>query len=163
MADPQVEKEIYDILRMEGEGGGAQRSDAGGRTAFGISEKSNPEAWKDGKVTEAEARGIYEQKYLIGTGISKILDPHLQAQMLDWAVNSGPGVAIQNIQTILGTGVDGVLGAVTLGLVNKADPKLLGNALVAARVKMLCRIVTKDPSQLKFLNGWASRALEFLS
>ena len=32
--------------------------DKGGRTQFGISEKSNPLAWTDNHVTEAEARAI---------------------------------------------------------------------------------------------------------
>ena len=34
-------------------------TDKGGRTKYGISEKSNPEAWKDGDVWRAQAPDIY--------------------------------------------------------------------------------------------------------
>jgi lysozyme family protein len=136
-------------------------NDPGGPTAFGISKKANPDLWVDGPPSEVQARARYESKYIDGPKFNLIQDPHLQSQLIDWGVNSGPGVAISNLQTILGVAVDGVLGPVTLEALAKADPKAINNKLVAARVKMIGRIVSKNPSQLQFLNGWLSRSLEF--
>lgn len=155
---------IGDILKREGSGIVSNDPlDKGGRTQYGISERSNPEAWVDNHVTEAEARAIYETKYLHNTHIDQINDLNLRAQLLDWTVNSGPYVAIAGLQRILALPEDGILGPKTLGLVNKADAKLLGNLLVAERVKMIGRVVVRNPSQLKFISGWLNRALEFLS
>jgi hypothetical protein len=41
-------------------------------------------------------------------------------------------------------------------------PEAVSTRLVAARIRMICRIVKRDPSQLKYLAGWVDRALEFL-
>jgi len=136
--------------------------DRGGRTAFGISERANPEAWKDGKVTEEEARGIYEAKYVKGPRFDQVSDPHLQAQLIDFGVTSGPLVAIQKLQDILGVKPDGVLGPITLTALAKAQVDTVNNALVAARLRMICRIVQKNPSQVRFLYGWCDRALQWM-
>lgn len=158
-----VQDIITDIEKREGGGTVTNDpSDPGGRTQWGISERANPEAWKDGVVTEAEARAIYERKYVKGPGFDKIHDVGLMAQMVDYGVNSGPMVAIQKVQAILGLGVDGILGPATLQAVNAADPTVLARRLVAARVRMICRVVQKRPEQLKDLYGLVDRALQFL-
>ena len=159
---------IDDILRREG---GSKKTndpkDGGGRTQYGIAERSNPKAWADGKVTEEEARAIYEQKYIIAPGFNKIPHPKLQAQLVDFGVNSGPRVAIEKLQAIVGADVDGEIGPQTLAAVETFykdvdDPARLNNLLVVERVKMIGRIVVRNPSQVKFLSGWLNRAFEFL-
>ena len=153
---------IDDVLRREGDKDTNDPLDEGGRTKFGISEKANPEAWADGVVTEDEARAIYERKYIKGPGFDKIPDAHLRNQLIDFGVNSGPSVAIGKLQEVLGVTVDHVIGPETLGALSKIPSALVSTQLVAARIKMICRIVTKNPTQLKWLNGWVNRALEFL-
>ena len=152
---------IDDILKREG-GYVDNPADKGGRTNFGIAEASHPEAWADGKVTEAEARAIYINKYVKGPKFDLIPDQNLVAQLVDFGVNSGPGVAIQKLQTILGVTVDGVLGPETFKALEAADLKVINNKLTAERVKMIGRIVVRNKSQIVFLNGWLNRALEFL-
>jgi lysozyme family protein len=166
MPDP-IHDIISDILVREG---GSKvtndPSDSGGRTQYGIAERSNPGAWFDGKVTEEEARAIYTTKYVVAPGFDKVPDPQLQAQLVDFGVNSGPFIATQKLQEILKVSADGKLGPMTLAaLCNVAFQHPSGwvnNQLVAARVKMFGKIVVKNPSQLKFLNGWLNRALEFI-
>lgn len=136
--------------------------DRGGRTQFGISEASNPEAWKDGKVTEQEARDIYEAKYLILPGFNKIHDSRLMGQVVDFAVLSGPQLATMTLQSILGIPRDGVFGPVAALKTNQADPVQLNNRLMVERVKMIGRILARDPSQLKYASGWLDRILSFL-
>lgn len=158
-SDTQI---IDDVLVAEGPQQTNDPLDAGGRTQFGISEKSNPAAWADGKVTEEEAREIYARKYIKGPGFDKILDTSLRAQLVDYGVNSGPAVAIMKLQAIVGTTVDGVLGPKTLAAIHMMHPEAVSTELVKARVRMICRIVKRDPSQIKWLGGWIDRALEFL-
>lgn len=137
-------------------------TDSGGRTQHGISERAHPKAWLDNQVTLDEARAIYRQRYLDSPGFAQIKDPRLRAQLVDFGVNSGPAVAIQKLQGLLKQDVDGILGPKTLSAANAAEPILLNNKLALERVKMIGRIVNKNPAQAKFLNGWLSRALEFL-
>lgn len=154
---------IGDVIKREG-GNKATNdpNDAGGRTQYGISERSHPEAWTDGKVTEQEARAIYEAKYIKAPGFDRIPPSRLQEQLIDFGVHSGAAIAIQKLQALVGASVDGVLGPRTLESLNGHDLRVVNNQLVAERVKMLGRIVAKSPSQLKYLNGWLTRALEFL-
>lgn len=153
---------IDDVIEREGGATATNRpSDRGGRTQYGISERSNPQAWLDGKVTEEEARKIYEQKYIIGPGFDKIEDPHLQAQLVDFGVTSGPALAVQKLQVCVGAEVDGQLGPKTLFLVNAAEPKRLSNQLALERIKMMGRLIHKDRRQGDNINGWISRFSSF--
>jgi lysozyme family protein len=155
---------IIDAI-IKAEGGDRETNDPldkGGRTKFGLSEHSNPEVWADGDVTLAEARETYFKKYVVGPGFDKITDPKLQHQLVDFGVNSGPFVAVQRLQEALHVPTDGKLGPKTLDALAKADSRAINNALVESRVKLLCKICVKNPSQLKFLSGWVNRAFEFL-
>lgn len=158
---PSIESIINDILIREGAASNSS-SDLGGRTQFGISERANPQAWADGKVTELEARAIYINKYVIGPGFDKITDQDLRAQLVDFGVNSGPQLAIMKLQECVGAVPDGILGPKTLLLLEGIYIPSINNRLVSARVKMIGRIVSKNPSQIKWINGWLNRALEFL-
>jgi|ERR1035437_4052197 lysozyme family protein len=155
---------INDIITKEIKTEGAATNDPtdkGGPTAFGISKTANPEAWKNGAPTEAQARAIYIQKYVVGPGFDKVTDPQLQAQLVDYGVNSGPMIAIQKLQAILQVPVDGVLGATTLTAI-AASTLPLNNLLVAARIRMIGKIIHKNPSQVAYIDGWLDRALQFL-
>lgn len=136
--------------------------DKGGRTKWGISEKANPKAWADGDVTESEAREIFESKYVTSPGFHKIEDPALKESLIDFGVMSGPGLAISKLQGILKVDQDGVLGPKTLAAIAAWEPRRLTNKLALERVKMASRVVKKDPSQLKFIEGWINRFSEFV-
>jgi lysozyme family protein len=137
--------------------------DPGGRTIWGISERANPDLWRNGPPTREQAVARFAHRYIIAPGFDKIEDPKLQAQMVDFGVTSGPAVAIEKLQKAVGAPVDGHLGPKTLGLVNSdPQPARLSNLLALERVRMIGRIVNKNPSQSKVLNGWLSRALDFM-
>lgn len=154
---------VVDILQREG---GAKvtnnPADRGGRTQYGIAEASNPKAWLDQKVTLEEATDIYLSRYLEAPGFGKIKDPRLRAQVVDFGVNSGPGIVTVKLQQLTKMEPDGILGPKSLAAINAADPMILGNKLALERIKMIGRIVNKNPSQATFLNGWIARALEFI-
>ncbi len=162
MGNP-VDDMITEIILDEG---GSKKTndpnDSGGRTQFGISEKSNPEAWKDGKVTEQEARDIYYQKYVVAPGFDKISPARLQHQLVDFGVTSGQAVAAKKLQESVGVEADGVIGPETLEKLAALDWVQVNNQLVVSRVKLIGRIVQRRPKDLEYLSGWLNRALEFL-
>lgn len=134
-----------------------RQNDLGGRTQWGISEHANPEAWADGKVSEAEARSIYYRKYI--KPFEGVADEKLLAQMVDFGVTSGPGLVAQKVQEILKLEVDGIIGPRSLEAINSADPIRLNNQLALARIKMIGRLVHNRPAQAENINGWINRAL----
>lgn len=159
---PNVDDIITDVLELEGSKETNDPRDTGGRTKYGISEKHNPEAWADNKVTEEEAREIYERKYVKGPGFDKIKDFQLRAQLVDFGVNSGPAVAIMRLQEILRVPADGILGPQTLTALDTIHPEEVNTLLAIKRALMIGRIVAKNVSQARFLVGWLDRALSFI-
>ena len=150
---------IAALLRREG-GYNQDPRDRGGETNFGISQRSFPHL--DIKnLTSEQASRIYEERYLKGPKIDK-LPLALQPQMLDFAVNSGPAIAVQKLQIALGIESDGVIGPETTAFAKAADARTINNRLMAERLKMISSIVTRAPGQVKFLKGWVNRYLEFL-
>lgn len=136
--------------------------DKGGLTYKGISSKANPDLFKDGLPSDEQVHKRYEDRYIVGPGFDKLVNPQIQSLMVDWGVNSGPSIAITALQQILGLKQDGILGSKSLSAVNAADPAKVIPRLVAERVKMIGRIISKNPSQVKYINGWLARALEWL-
>jgi lysozyme family protein len=163
-------KLIYEIIEREG-GFVNNPHDKGGATNFGITAATLGKWRKLGRnatveevrnLKKPEASDIYYHEYCLKPGFDKIPDPHLQAQLVDYGVNSGPMLAIHKLQEIVGAESDGVLGSETLSKLALKDARVVNNLLVAERVKMFCRIVIKAKSQIAFLNGWVNRALSFL-
>src|SRR6185312_16834862 len=71
----------------------------------------------------------------------------------DEAVNSGPGRAAKDLQSVLGVPIDGVIGPVTLAAAAKAEPVGVINALGDARMAFLKSLGTWST----FGNGWSNR------
>lgn len=155
---------------LEREGGFTNHpADRGGATKYGITQAALA-AWRGHPVTIddvraldlPEARAIYLQRYIVGPGFdAPQIKPGLADQLVDYGVNSGPGVAISKLQALLGVAVDGVLGPQTLAALAAADQLKVNNSLAVARILMIGRLVAKAPSQVPFLVGWLARACEF--
>lgn len=162
MATCDTTKIIDNVI--EAEGGDKVTNlpeDRGGRTQFGISERSHPEAWADGKVTEEEAREIFYNKYVKAPGFEAVSNIQLLHQLVDFGVNSGTTVAIQKLQEILGVEPDGIIGPITRAALKASNQVVVNNKLVNSRVRMLGRIVNRRRNQAEFIEGWLNRATEF--
>lgn len=161
--NPETKDLIDEII--EREGGDKETNDPndrGGRTRFGISERANPDLWADSNVTYDEAYKRFEQRYLTGPGFDKIEDAKLRAVLVDFGVTSGPTLAIQKLQGILKVDADGILGPKTLAALATWEPRRLVNKVALERVRMAGRVVKRDPSQLKWINGWLDRFSSFI-
>ena len=158
---PTVESIISDILQREGPYSD-HPNDRGGKTAWGISIKSHPEAWKDGPPTRDQARQIYLHWYVQRPGFDQISDPHLVAQLVDFAVHSGPQLASVKLQHVLGVEEDGLIGPETLGALLGRSSRDVSNAVAVERIKMIGRIIARDKFQAVWAAGWLKRATEFI-
>ncbi len=167
--DNAIDSILDQIIRREG-GFSDDPIDRGGATKFGITIRTL-RAWRGGRVsvddvrrlTRGEARAIYRSQYVDKPRFNRIRDKRLLEQVVDYGVNSGPKTATKDLQQAAGTAADGIIGPNTLRAVNRAEARALGNKLAVARAKRLGRIVKRDPSQLRFLNGWLNRALSFVA
>lgn len=156
------------VIRREG-GFVNDSEDRGGPTKYGITQRDlgdwlgRPATLDEVKnLPEATAREIFEKKYFVRPGFDKIPWKPLAYQLADWGIHSGPTIAIMNLQEILGVERDGLLGPKTLKALSEADPTRVNISIAKRRLMMFTRIVRKDATQLKFLSGWVSRALEFI-
>lgn len=164
---------IDEIIRREG---GAKEtndpSDSGGRTKYGISERSHPDVWADGDVSYQEARTVYEKIYILEEKFNKIKDLMLFHQVVDHGVTSGPDTAARMLQQIVGTTPDGSIGPKTLRAIEEYPSGKLfgvevpGNVLLNmkfrdARTLHYATIAKRRPKDLKWLLGWLNRTQEF--
>lgn len=82
-----------DFLLDNLEGSGFVADDNGaGRAQWGITERSHPEAWRDGRIDRAEAAAIYKREYWDALGADS-LDPDLAFVAVSAAVVGGVGTA----------------------------------------------------------------------
>lgn len=158
--------EIIDqIIEHEGEGTFPYvvAGDRGGRTRWGISERSHPKAWKYGAPSKEDAREIYLEEYV--RPFDWAPSP-LKEQLVDFGVTSGRTRAVYWLQRTLGIHADGKVGPVTINAVSTAVSEgwvvPLNNAYVAARLQFIDQITDAEKSQKKFEEGWENRALSFL-
>ena len=76
------------------------------------------------------------------------------------AVNVGKKVAIKKVQRILKVKVDGLVGDVTIGALNRADPDKFIHQFVLELIDFYVEISAKGHNHL-FLKGWIVRSLSF--
>ena len=104
------------------------------------------------KLTDAQAGVVYRRQYwdaVLGAELPSGVD----YAVFDYAVNSGPGKAIRELQAVVGADVDGRIGPATLKAVRARKPILLVNALCDRRLAFLRRL----PTWPTFGKGWTSR------
>lgn len=102
--------------------------DPGGATDRGITQRTF-DAWnkRQGKpkrsvrgISKTEADRIVEFQYLDAVR-ADVLPSGLDYAVSDYAVNSGPGRAVKDLQRVLGVQVDGIIGLHTLEAVENAN------------------------------------------
>lgn len=153
--------------------------DHGGPTKYGITAVSYAEyfqlavtavtAEEIRQLSKALAFAIYFRLYYQKPGIDRLPEA-LQPLMLDMAVNQGPASAIRVLQSALtaqGYSVgnhDGLIGPKTINLSDLAMENLgdyFINSLVNFRISFYHQLISNDPSQRVFEQGWLTRAEAF--
>jgi lysozyme family protein len=166
LPESDIQQVITNILKREG-GNVDDPLDNGGETHFGVTIPFAGQWQIPWPPTLADARDGY-RRMLAGTRIDQIPDLATLDLVADSAVNHGARTAIKWMQLSLGTYADGVIGPITLALMNTIGKdfehwQIIHKTILEDRLKLYAAIVVNDQSQAKFLVGWINRACEFLT
>ena len=150
------------VARWEG-GWSDHAADKGGKTKFGITEKTwAAHAKRHGivasirDITLEQAHQGYAEDYWAP---SRACDcaPGLDLAVLDLAINSGVRRAVVYLQHALGVAADGVWGPQTGAALSSSNPIVIACFICDQREAFVRAIVANDPSQAVFLKGWLNR------
>lgn len=138
-------------------------SDPGGATMKGVTQavydayrrKAGLPLRSVRKITNAELEAIYHSGYWAAIRADE-MDAGVDFCLFDYAVNSGPGRAVKDLQRALGTKVDGVIGVNTLAKLHEADNEKLIADICARRLRFLKSLRTWKT----FGKGWGRRVAE---
>lgn len=189
-SNPGVTRIFEKIVEAEGDRFHDVPGDSGGPTSaggislrFALSIELDIDG--DGETTVEDlkmidlpmARSILERHFFVRPRLNRLPWP-LQAQMADFAVNSGPPRAVLTLQGVLEEArrvaglaydqiiADGAVGPKTIRaaeLANSAMGVNLGDAVSDARADFLINLARRRPKDQKFLDGWLRRAAEYRS
>lgn len=182
----KTDKQIIDeILVREGDRYTDHPADKGGPTRYGIT-RAALQRWRSRQkkgllvtpydvqtLTEAEARAIYEQDYVIGPGFHRITNAMLRGLVVDSCVQHGADDPIRWMQQEARVAVDGVFGPASAAAINAMPVRQAYARVLARRCAYYGQLITKDPvrvqaqragyrMQAENAHGWANRLAEFI-
>lgn len=155
------EEAFQEVIGLEG-GYVNNPNDRGGETKYGISKRQYP-LLSIKNLTVGQARAIYKQDYWDKLRLDKVTSPGIAKELFDTGINMGVTKAIFILQESLNylghtLKIDGIIGPVTLGSVNKYKyPKDLLKVLNGVQFMYYYNIVKKNPNQKVFSRGWLKR------
>lgn len=120
------------------------------RTMLGLSKQSVA------VMPYEEMRGLYYNLYWRPVGAAS-LPEGLDFVVFQAAVNIGQTTAVRMLQRVLGVTADGVVGPQTLAAVNVRGVSYVIDAFLRAQSDYYGRIVSSNPSQAAFYDGWLNR------
>ncbi len=170
MLDPskneQFQSALAHILRFEG-GYVDHPRDPGGATKFGITRKTLARFrgispwWQLPKIAvkkmgRIEAAQIYFKYYWLRTQADELPEA-LAFTMFDYAVNSGPRRAISEIQIIVRTDVDGIVGPKTKLAIKEYCKRSSLQDLLSQYIENRHSFLRKLKTYSVFGSGWRNR------
>jgi lysozyme family protein len=146
---------------LENEGGYSNYpGDPGGPTNFGITQKDMPDI-DTRKISQDDAIRWYEVNRWNKAPWASIEDQSVCTKLFDAAVNNGARTAVMLAQHVLsfrGDAIDGGLGPVTVGAINRDDPAAFLEDFVEALVLHYKVLEQHNPKLTIFDHGWMVRA-----
>jgi lysozyme family protein len=144
--------------------------DVGGPTNQGITQKSYDlysanKGLKNKSVKDVlpdEVNKFYYDEFYKAPKIDQLPYPKVKGVLFDYAVNSGTGRAVKELQKELGVEVDGNIGLQTLNALDKYITKygenFLAHQILNRRANFYQKLVEKNPEKYsKYLTGWTNR------
>lgn len=107
-------------------------------TKFGIAANSYPHL-DIANLTRAQAVEIYRRDFWLRAKCDQ-LPPAVAFQLLDGAVNSGPGQAVRWLQRAVGVADDGLIGPITIAAIRQADHNDMVLRFNAQRIDFMTRL-----------------------
>jgi lysozyme family protein len=163
------------VLHHEDEPGtGKITSDTGGRTRYGISERSYPNAAKEiftlpNEKARSYAKDFYIREFWNNTRLPQVKSYSLASKIMDMSVNMGAPRATKIVQMCCGLEMDGAFGSKTVAALNAAAPKELLLKICAAQEAYYRHLADVNPEKYsKFVvtkdgddGHWIRRARAF--
>lgn len=130
-------------------------------------EKFESELEKTGIINKVME--FYKKNYWDPIRCSEIENKEISLKLFDTAVNLGAGRAIRIVQSSINAmsfpldyeiGIDGVMGSLTLALINKIsekESKMLLNLITLQQGEIYISLAKNNKNQRKFLRGWINR------
>jgi lysozyme family protein len=104
------------------------------------------------------AKSIYQDQYWHHLNGDRINSDQVAAPLLSFAVNRNIPTAVKALQRVLEVEQDGVLGLITVAVLNEKDPDAVNNLFRAEWIYYYQHIAAVNPNDAKFLGGWINRA-----
>ena len=112
-------------------------------------------------LTRADATAVLKKFYWDRWRADEMNNQALADILVDWLWCSGKwGITIP--QRLLEVPDDGIVGPITISKVNSSNPWQLKIRIYKVRVAFIRSIISRDPSQKRFENGWLRRLNDFL-
>lgn len=149
---------VDNIIRREG-GYTHHKNDPGGRTKYGISQRSYPHL-DIISLTKEDAKRIYFEDYWKPSKAEKV-KPELRDTFFDMVVNMGQKRAVRILQKAINSKhnilvEDGLIGKKTIA----ASKRISNSRLKVFRILYYADLVDRRPSLEVFIVGWVRRAME---
>ncbi|MDD5304254.1 MAG: glycosyl hydrolase 108 family protein [Elusimicrobia bacterium] len=153
---------VCHLLQMEG-GYVDNPNDRGGRTKYGITQRTYPSMDIE-HLTQDAAAEIYRRDWWDRYGYGRVEYGPLATKLLDMSVNMGPDRAhriMQDACRVLGAEIDadGKLGPATIASVNEYRHPVALLAAVRVLAGAFYLRISAAPGQAQFLAGWLSRVM----
>lgn len=156
---------------IQNEGGYSEDAqDPGGPTNWGITHddldrfRGKPSTIEDVKsLTYEEAVQIYRNFYWSPLALDEVKDDDVATALFDIGFNRGIRVAIKYAQQALKIASDGVMGPHTQDALNAIPKNVFLARFISLTQSGYCELVAHNPTRLKFLSGWTTRAMRILS
>ena len=152
---PEIYLRCINVI-LESEGGYTDDpQDPGGKTNFGLSQRSYPDI-DIRELTKETAIEIYYKDYWIPMNVQPIPIDELTLHVFDHGINTGQKIAVRLLQRLVGVSDDGYIGEITL----KGIDDYTGNIVdeyIKRRKLFYVTLVQNKPELRKFLKGWLNR------
>jgi len=114
-------------------------------------------------MTDCDWGLIFKSKYWDRVKGDDINSQAIANVLVSWAWGSGSRTAVKQIQRVVNTPVDGVIGKITIGAINADDEVELFDECIKARESFFRYIAVRNPKNKRFLKGWLNRLRDFES
>ena len=151
----------YKLVNVQG--------DSGGETYAGIA-RNYHNTWSGWSYIDSNdlsnpqlqelVKTFYKSNFWDTVSGDQINSNQIADSIFDFAVNAGVSTSAKIAQGIVGAGMDGKIGPITLGKLNSYDEEKFILKFALAKVSRYAQICNKNNSQTKFLLGWVNRALK---
>ena len=101
---------------------------------------------------------FYKNHFWDRMRLDEVTDDNTAMEIFIFGVNAGTRNAIRKAQKVIGADQDGLIGKITIGLLNSFDTKQFDMKFDEVEISFYENIIKNKPSFAIYRNGWLNRA-----